>query len=595
MLTGLLKGLNRTVTSEQEEYVLDQFEQSGCSPLFMTVALEEIRNWKSFSPHINTALDTSVTGGIKTFISDLSVVYHHQGIFVSRVLGYIECSRDGLTEKEILDILSSDHDVMAVFESQYHKNLSGSIPVAPWARLYTQLSPFLAEKTADEVSLITMFHRQFRNAIQTEIIADTSIRKDMHLRLAQYFQRQKLVTSEGVFNLRKLSEQAYQLYHSGRDEELIELIEDDYIRVKHNAGRFYDCLNDIELAFILINTSGSQSAGLKERLFSSLINFFSTYSSEKNGLFDFEIVHAYFVYRNRSDFYEEFLNRATTKEYTREFFSDGKLATDYHLLFLTSFVGFLRRKSRLKEAGTYVHDIIEEYIEIVKGDSDNNAAIRQLSTAYYELGYISYLTGNFREADDAFANSVRYAHQCYNIVGEWITKCVMKRIGFIGGITTIDDFDTTLDEAFKVFKSLESTNHAAKRWVMNVMHHKFEVGFIREDLKMMKRNFEFIRTNEWNLEHDVPMDLFEAQLAMRNKDYDKAIEAYHSWLGRWQNRDISKTEAFADIYLQLGIVYNHKGDSVLARQFLQKALSLSDEPANHMPKLKARYYLDQIS
>lgn len=595
MLAGLLKGLNRTITAEQEEYVLDQFEQSGCSPLFMTVALEEIRNWKSFSPHINTTLDTSVTGGIKTFIRDLSVVYHHQDIFVSRVLGYIECSRYGLSEKEILDILSSDHDVMKVFESQYHKNLSGCIPVAPWARLYTQLSPFLAEKTADEVSLITMFHRQFRSAIQTEILADTNSRKDMHLRLAQYFQRQKLVTSEGVFNLRKLSEQAYQLYHSDRAMELLELIEDDYIRVKHNAGRFYDCLNDIELAFILLNTCGSQSAGLKERLFASLIKFFSTYSSGKNGLFDFEIIHAYFVYRNRSDFYEEFLNRATTKEYTGEFFSDAKLATDYHLLFLTSFVGFLRRKSRLKEAGTYVHDIIGEYFEKVKCDPDNHGALKQLSTAYYELGYISYLTGNFREADDAFSQSVSYAHQCNNIVGEWITKCVMKRIGFIGGLSTIDDFNNTLDEAFKVFKSLESTNHAAKRWVMNVMHHKFEVGFIRNDLKMMKYYYEFIRTNEWNLEHNVPMDLFEAQIAMRDKDYEKAIGAYNSWLGKMQQKDIRKTEAFADIYFQLGIVYDNKGDSLLAKQFLQEALSLDDEPANHIPKQKARDYLDKIT
>lgn len=594
MLAGLMKGLNRTITDDQEKYVLDQFEESGFSPLFMTVALEEIRNWKSFSPNFKTVLDNSVTGGIKAFIRDLSLVYHHQNIFVTRVLGYIESSRNGLSEKEILDILSLDHDVMAVFESQYHKNLSGYIPVAPWARLYTQLSPFLAEKMADEVSLISMFHRQFRSAIQTEIIADAKIRKDMHLLLAQYFQKQKLVTSEGVYNMRKLSEQAYQLFHSDRPVELLELIEEDYISVKHNAGRLYDCLNDIELAFILINASATQSPGLKERLFSALLGFFGSYSSGKNELFDFEIIHAYFVYRNRSDFYEEFLSRATTKELNKEFFSDAKLAADYHLLFLTSYVGFLRRKSRLKEAKEYIHDIIGEYIEKVKGDQENHSALRQLSTAYYELGYIAYLTGNFPEADAAFSQSVKYANQCNNIIGEWITKCVMKRVGFIGGISTLDDFDSTLDEALIVFKSLESVNHAAKRWVMNVMHHKFEVGFIRNDLKMMKYYFEFIRTNEWNLEHDVPMDLFEAQLALKDKNYDKAIEAYNSWLGRWQQKDIQKAEAFADIYYQLGIVCDNKGDRVLAKQFLQKALSLDDEPANHMPKQRASDYLDHL-
>lgn len=595
MLAGLLRGLNRTLTIEQTEYVLNRFERSGYSPLFMTVAIEEVRNWKSFSYDFKSSLNDSVTGGIMTFVQDLTRLYHHQKILVNKVLGYIECSRNGLSEKEILDLLSTDHEVMSVFESHYHRNLSGRIPMAPWIRLYNQISPFLASKVADDVALISMFHRQFRTVIITGIVDGDETRKAIHRKMADYFGKKALVTSEGVINLRKLSEEAFQLFHGGCTQELINLIETGYIKVKHSAGRFYDCLNDIEQAFILISRTSIEYDTYNDRLFNSLLIFFEQYSSENKKLFDFDLIHAYFIYSNRSNFYTKFLEKATIKDHITSFFTDSNTATDYYLIFLTSYVGLLRRKSRLKDAKKHVLDIIAVYSGKITEDEHNVNAVRQLSTAYYELGYISYLTGDFREADNAFISSVSYAQKCDNVVGEWITKCVMKRLAFIGGLTTIDDFNQTLDDAFTVFRKLEATNHAAKRWVMNVLHHKFEIGFLKNDPDMMKHYFGYISTNEWNLEHNVPMEIFEAQIAFARQDYDRAINLYHSYLKIWSENDIKKTEAFADIYWQLGLAYHRRGDQSQAYEYFKKALSLDDEPANHMPKLKVSNFLDQPS
>jgi len=92
----------------------------------------------------------------------------------------------GLTENEILEILvfddkfwnntflaeeggicHKDHihelrDLEKYFENQKGEQKTAmKIPIAVWSRLYLDLEPFLTEKDADGVPIITFFHQQF--------------------------------------------------------------------------------------------------------------------------------------------------------------------------------------------------------------------------------------------------------------------------------------------------------------------------------------------------------------------------------------------------------------------------------------------------
>ena len=102
ILDQLLSGINRTVTREQKNYILEMFVKSGCSPLFVRIVFEEIRNWKSFHLDFKDKLKHNIIDSVSLFIENLSKIYHHNKILVERVLGYLECSRNGLSEKEIL-------------------------------------------------------------------------------------------------------------------------------------------------------------------------------------------------------------------------------------------------------------------------------------------------------------------------------------------------------------------------------------------------------------------------------------------------------------------------------------------------------------
>ncbi len=596
ILSKLLNSVNRTITLGQRKFILDKFEKSGYSPLYLIITFEEIKNWKSFESNFDKKLEDNVINSIKTFLNDLSTVYHHQKLLVSRTLGYLECAKNGLSEKEMIDILSSDRDVMDMIENQFHNNLSNKIPIAPWARLFSQLSPFLIQKMSDDVSLIILFHRQFRNAIQTETLNDISLQKRLHLNLAHYFKQQPLVSSEGVYNLRKLSEYAFQLFHSNSVDESIKLFEQDYIRIKYETKKFYDCLLEIEQAFSLITKSGDEEYNYKHRLFISLLKFLDLYSIKRKKVFNFDLIHTYFIYRMHSKFYPEFLEHVSKKEYIKEHFTNNEFVDDYHLRFLSGSVGFLRRTDRLKEATTFVKQLIEEYSRKLEITKDPDSINKHLSSSYYELGYINYLRGNFKNANSAFKKSVDFAQNAKNETSEWITKCVMTRIAYLGGLIPIEEFDTTLDQALIVFKKLESNNIHAKRWIKVTYDHKFEVANIMEDQKVMRKYYNLLHTNQWNKERNVAMEFHQGQLALVEKKYRMAIDYINKYLKKIQNERVIKEESIARVYYYLGLAYFKNGNIDQAKLTWNKTMSLNDEPGNHafkkMTKEKLAFILN---
>ena len=595
ILSNLLDQVKRTITTDQRNYVLNKFEKSGYSPLYLIIIFEEIKKWKSFTSVINKNLEDSVISSIKVFLNDLSAVYHHQELLVSRTMGYIECAKNGLSEKEIIDILSADQDIMTMIENQFHKNLSNKIPIAPWARLYSHLSPFFIEKMSDNVSLITMFHRQFINAIQTNYLKDTTIKEKLHYNLSRYFKDQELVSSEGVYNLRKLSEQAFHLLNSHQLDDLIHLMEQDYIYIKHKTDRFYDCLLEIEQAALSINDLKDKKEDYYNRLISSLLMFLDSYSGENNKLFDFEYIHVFFIYGKPSQFYPKFLQYASQKELIRKIFKNTEFIDDYHLRFLSGSVGYLRRTAKLKEASVYVKQLIAEYSKQLKTKKETDKINKHLSSSYYELGYIFYLRGAYTEANTAFEKSVSHAKEINNEVSEWITKCVMTRVAYYGELSTIEKFDNTLNQAIHVFKRLAPSNHVAKRWIKVMYHHKFEVAEIKNDLVNMKKYYNLMRTNQWNKEHQVPMELHQGILALAEKNYEMAIKYINTYISMLQSEKILKEDSSTMVFYYLGLAYNKKGDNDQAKSIWEEAMLIDDEPGNHAFKRMIKEKLSSIN
>jgi len=193
LLEKILQQENRTATEAQKQYFRDQYKKTP-SPLFVIIASRIIKNWKSYCEVGNNISLKKINGFfqdsenykctlsenkgnitfpgqednegsiIGLFISELSKKYHHNEKFVKKVLGFICASVDGISESEILQLLSMDKQLLEeLAPEEFHKNHTNDIPLIHWSRLYAQLKPFLRPKIKDGETLICFFHREFNH------------------------------------------------------------------------------------------------------------------------------------------------------------------------------------------------------------------------------------------------------------------------------------------------------------------------------------------------------------------------------------------------------------------------------------------------
>ena len=207
---------SRLLSQDQERLVLDRL--AGCPvPLYLRLAFEEARLWRSYDPP--PPMGGDIPGLLTDFVGRLAKDSNHGRTLVYMTLGYLSAARNGLTEDELLDVLWLDADVRQAFvrrSPQSPKDVD-ALPVAVWARLRSDLEPYLAERSADGTALIRIRHHSLSALIRTGIVpADMAV--EMHLALARYFGSQRpggeSAASIGVPR-RRLSELLYQYTEGG--------------------------------------------------------------------------------------------------------------------------------------------------------------------------------------------------------------------------------------------------------------------------------------------------------------------------------------------------------------------------------------------
>jgi hypothetical protein len=199
------------------------------------------------------AEDTSAV--IAQFIDELSSIHHHEPELVARTLGYLAAAKNGLSAKELTEVLSRDVDVMRAVSSEQHGARTTKLPAAVWVRLHRDLAPFLVEKRIDEQPLMQFFHRQVAQVVGENHFAPTKMA--LHGRLAAYFDEAvrgadaRAGKSDGqdrtIYPVRSLSELPYQLFRAGQRSRLDEiLMAPDWMQQKLNAFGPQSLVDDYE-------------------------------------------------------------------------------------------------------------------------------------------------------------------------------------------------------------------------------------------------------------------------------------------------------------------------------------------------------------
>jgi len=196
ILNQWLASIKRTLTSEQFELVISSFLHTK-SPLLLKLAFEKAKHWHSYDR--DRTLKQDVAGIIQEFFADLEREHTHG--FVKNAICYLLSGRyGGLTENEILEVLAFDDeyweeflrtshpdhvDELTALKEDLEKEVEGvrgymKIPISVWSRFYQDMETYLAEKDADGIPIITLFHRMFIETLKVmyglplETITDTA-------------------------------------------------------------------------------------------------------------------------------------------------------------------------------------------------------------------------------------------------------------------------------------------------------------------------------------------------------------------------------------------------------------------------------------
>ncbi|XP_033748500.1 NACHT domain- and WD repeat-containing protein 1-like [Pecten maximus] len=155
-----LKSRNRTLTSPQLE-ILNKSVYHCPLPLFLKLSFENAQGWHSYWDKSETVLQKTIRSSIDNLFTKLET--KHGEIFVSRTLGYLTASKNGLSESELEDVLSCDEDVLNDVY-QFWVPPVRRLPPLLLVRLKAEIQQYIVERGSDGIRVLYWYHRQFIEA-----------------------------------------------------------------------------------------------------------------------------------------------------------------------------------------------------------------------------------------------------------------------------------------------------------------------------------------------------------------------------------------------------------------------------------------------
>jgi hypothetical protein len=132
ILLALEAQAKRQLRDSQRDIIIGRFKAVGASPLYLRTAFEIARSWRSWevaeaSRHVLAAKTTDLIG---QFFAGLTRKHHHAPELVTRTLGFLAAAKDGLSAKEITDVLARDDGVMKAVSTEEHGHKTKTLPPA---------------------------------------------------------------------------------------------------------------------------------------------------------------------------------------------------------------------------------------------------------------------------------------------------------------------------------------------------------------------------------------------------------------------------------------------------------------------------------
>ncbi|MBN3301764.1 NWD2 protein, partial [Amia calva] len=237
MLRRVMERDGRRLAPDQWKILTEACMSCPC-PLYLENAYAESRLWTSFTSPAHLPQDLS-----KLYQSTLlRLEKEHGQQLVRKTASLITLSRNGITEEELLDLLSLDQRVMQEMALS-HKPPAPQFPFVLWARLRRDLGDHLMEQNTDNTYVFNWTHLALKSACEERYLKAKEAQVSIHAEYADYFLGNRSPHSNSkahkfifqpltwvlekdsiknyVFNIQKLRSVSYHLIKAGQIPALL--------------------------------------------------------------------------------------------------------------------------------------------------------------------------------------------------------------------------------------------------------------------------------------------------------------------------------------------------------------------------------------
>ena len=233
----------RALRANQRDTLLDDFARCPL-PLYLRVAADEAIHTSPWDP-VSSETETTDADVLLRMFERLAVPARHGPVLPRYTLGLLAASRRGLSENELLDLLSSSREVKDDFRRRAPSSpLTDRLPQIVWSQLRHDLGHIVGEREVDGSIVIEFTADLAKN--QGRRWASTLMSDHRyHRQIAEYFASQPTT----VQNRRKLWEMPFPMARAGMATELERhLTSLEFLSAKCAAGLVRDLIRDLESA-----------------------------------------------------------------------------------------------------------------------------------------------------------------------------------------------------------------------------------------------------------------------------------------------------------------------------------------------------------
>lgn len=183
MISSWLEKDSRRLSQQQHDRLMEAC--TACPvPLFVYCAYKESCLWTSFTPEAEVCLPQNIPELYSWTLSRMEKSHGEQ--VVKKMAAYTTLSRNGITQEELLHLMSTD-DVVIKEIAKFQKVSISAFPLVLWLKLLDDFGDHLKEQRTDHTYVFNWAHTSLRHVCMDRYLRTQDSQASLHATFADYY------------------------------------------------------------------------------------------------------------------------------------------------------------------------------------------------------------------------------------------------------------------------------------------------------------------------------------------------------------------------------------------------------------------------